>query len=493
MRAARVAMVGMLLGLGTAAGAPSDDVMLRLHEQVAAAEELERVARGGSDLAAYDACGEAYVAAAETSAIAVPEREAELRYNALACFDTAGSPERALAIAEGLIGAFPQAPVTPRAMVRAARLRERAGDVAGAAALLEDYSARFAGEAEAYDALAEAVRLRGALGDLAATTADVNAFVKRFGTRRRDAAADAMLFLARQTEVHGSPAEARAAYQRWQRTYSRSGTRLARGAALLASGELELARACPVPLTDGLCLRPAKAPRAVARCTAGITPRVAVPRDADAVHFAQVSLRVGAATVQTRPDIGGGWIRGRAALARASEATEQALVPPPAPALDGDGWSARSQTALATWLRQALDAHRRAERAAMDAIKIARDPRIHAEAMTLAATRLQVAIEQLDGAPLPAAVARHAEARAAYCGALTTVADELRAQLTAVIGACLSLDVVDERAACLRAADRLPAGAALVAPAARELVPAASWALSTGDVEPPAAAPPPAP
>ena len=235
------------------------DQLLKIHAQHARkqAEELERSAHESGDLAAYDRCGEAYLA------LAVPKDSYgdESLYNAIVCFQEGKSFERARAAARRLLSEYKKSRVVPRVI---ARLGKYEGDMANfetAAGFLEHYAAIAPAEKDVPDALSDAFLYRVSLGQLDRADADLRlAEIPRGRFSHPNFAwASIMMIEARLAAGQRSAAIARALAL----TGDRSTT--------LARGKLFAELACPVPLVAELCPM-ARDPKLVRRAQAELRP-----------------------------------------------------------------------------------------------------------------------------------------------------------------------------------------------------------------------------
>src|SRR5262249_41957196 len=98
---------------------------------------------------------------------------------------------------------YPNSKITARAV---ARLGKEDGDIAfydRASAKLEQYATKYAGEKDGYDALKDAAVYRKGIGDDAKAIDDTKTFIRLFGAKKPDNAANAMFALTSVYEKQG--------------------------------------------------------------------------------------------------------------------------------------------------------------------------------------------------------------------------------------------------------------------------------------------------
>jgi hypothetical protein len=231
------------------------EVVDRIHVQARRkqAERLEKTAKDGHDLAAYEACGEAYLAI-RGDAVGHRDGDDELLYNAVVCFDLAGSPDRALAIAAMLKKLYPSSRLVPRMLGRVAALASRIGRFADAAHAADELFTRFPQERDASRVAQDAIAWWLALGELDRAARLVDGLARLATTRRRDqpianagalAVIEAMLAAGRRRE-----AAQRAKLIARAVSVGNDRVLLLRAARVLADA------ACPLALADERCTRP---------------------------------------------------------------------------------------------------------------------------------------------------------------------------------------------------------------------------------------------
>src|SRR5260221_5554184 len=119
----------------------------------------------------------------------------EVLYNAGVCFEEGKSIVAAIGMFTRLQKYYPKSKITARAV---ARLGKAYGDIAyydRASDKLEEYALKYAGEKDAHDALNDAVLYRKGLGDDDKAIKDTKDFIKTFGSKNAQDAANASFSL----------------------------------------------------------------------------------------------------------------------------------------------------------------------------------------------------------------------------------------------------------------------------------------------------------
>ncbi len=118
--------------------------------------------------------------------VRIPARDGdELVFQTAACAELTGRSRDAIARYEMLRTLYPRSQLVLPATLRVANLYARIGTLDGAAARLEDYARKFAGEKNAPDALADAAAYRAMLADDPARRDDETIFDRDFGRKER--------------------------------------------------------------------------------------------------------------------------------------------------------------------------------------------------------------------------------------------------------------------------------------------------------------------
>ena len=226
---------------------------LRIQHRRKQAEDLERRGRATANFQLLVACGNAYMDIYNASPEATDNDE--ILYNALVCFHDGKSVGAAITAFGALQRFYPSSRLMPRAV---GRIGKAYGDVAfyeQAAARLEEYATKYAGEADAPRALADAVVYRKGIGDDARAIANTQRFVRMFAANQPQRAAEAHFSLASIYEKQGN----HDALVRHLREYLRRfGARGGAERVVIAHakiGQALWARSCPVKLVDGACVK----------------------------------------------------------------------------------------------------------------------------------------------------------------------------------------------------------------------------------------------
>jgi hypothetical protein len=210
------------------------------------AEKLESMAKDSRELADYDRCGDEYAAIAK--GVKGRERD-EVLYNALVCFEQAGSLERFRAIAAKLDVKATDPKLRARAVARRAVVEGNVGNFAAAADALEHYIVLAPGEKDAADAASDAIYYRLALGEVARAER-VLARLERLGHRALYSPVPShKLRIVFELLAAGKRSDARALARSFATSTDWARLGISPLQAVMILGDA----ACPVPLIDGLC------------------------------------------------------------------------------------------------------------------------------------------------------------------------------------------------------------------------------------------------
>jgi tetratricopeptide (TPR) repeat protein len=216
------------------------------------AEALERVANDTGDLAAYERCGEAYVALAGDRKSA-PGRD-EILYNAMVCFQGGRSVVRAIAIGRDLLATYPTSRAAPMALGRIIVAESAIAHYEEAAEAAELFLKRYPREKDALYVASDALLYRMALGDWAraARLIDVALDLAGPGREAREVIIGATSVLAKMVAAGERKAAARRA-----RVTAKLTARLKFEDTwgLWFAGRALVDAACAVEPVDGLCPR----------------------------------------------------------------------------------------------------------------------------------------------------------------------------------------------------------------------------------------------
>ncbi len=422
----------------------------------AAAEALERRAKDTGELAAYVACGQAYLALYNQD----PDGRGseELLYDAAVCFEQGGSIGVAITTYTRLVeltGADRE--VRARAMAHLIGAYEQIAFYDQAAQVLERYADEYgATRPDAALALDRAAELRRGLGQHDRAIADTMKYVRLPSTSARDRAA-AFFSVADLHEAHGDTGALIAHLRRYLEAHGAGGAPELRVAAHARLGQALWAQSCPVAPIDGSCLRVVRdrprpgdgagAPRGqAAPSTCGAASRLqveVVTRDARLVREAQREFAAAIAVFERsgRPGQGYGRYLHALALFHQSEPAYEAYLRVEFPArLDFDPRAPAVAKASRAKLEQYL-----ARKAAAGAVvqrgyeEVARTADA---AMTLAsiARRGQMqqhAADALAAADIPVRLRGDVQAVEGFCTTLQAVVGPLEASAAAAYAMCL--------------------------------------------------------
>ena len=422
------------------------------------AEALEADGKRTGDLTKYVACGSLYLEIYNADPLATDGDE--LLYDAGACFEEGKSLSAARTMFETLQKLFPTSKLAAHSVVRLGDDYAQTASYREAATKLEEYAAKYAGEADAYRALSDAVTFRKGVGDDAQAIVDTEAFVRRFGATHPAAAADAAWTLAAIYDKQGDLDRVASHLRGWLARYGATAGADRVVIAWARIGDAEWKRACPVATVDGTCAKVTRAaparltlrsvPAVGARCSEDKVETVAVARDARHVAAAMAAYASAIATWDAHGGKTGGDERGAryfyasAKLGRAERDFEAYLAQTIPSGLDFDPRSpaiaAHSKARFTQWLatKSAAGAVTRAQ---YDAVTTLGDG-----ATTIAAVaRMGQLTHTMSGQLFRAEVPRNLrtgpyadETSQAYCDELTAVAEPLEADAIRSYRGCLA-------------------------------------------------------
>ena len=424
-----------------------------------AAEASEAAGKRTGDLTKLVACGSSYLEIYNRDPLAADADE--LLYDAGACFEEGKSFSAARQVFELLEKLFPQSKLAARSLVRLGYDYAETASYREAAANLEDYAAKYAGEADAYRALSEAVTFRKGVGDDAQAIADTEAFIHRFGATHPTAAADASWTLGAIYDKQGELERLASHLRAWLGNYGPAASADRVVMAWTRIGDAEWKRACPVATVDGVCARVTRMapvrlelrgarPAVGLRCSEDKVETIAVARDRRHVAAALAAYDHAIAAWDARGGKTGGDERGArfayasAKLGRAERDFERYLAQLIPNGLDFDprspGIAAKSKQRFGRWL---------ADKAAAGAVTRAQYQVVTAlgdGATTIAAVaRLGQIAHTMSGQLFRAEIPRNLrtgpfaeETAQAYCDELTAVAEPLEADAIRSYRGCLA-------------------------------------------------------
>ena len=214
---------------------------------------LEAKAKETKDYSAYIACGLAFQDIYNRN----PEEPSndEVLYNAGVCFEEGKSIGAAISTFNTLQKYFPNSKITAKAV---ARLGKAYGDIAfydRASDKLEEYAKKYAGEKDAHDAMNDAVLYRKGIGDDQKAIDDTRYFIKTFGTKNKEDAANASFSL---TSIYEKGADKDMVVKHLREYLHEFGGSGGSDKAIIANvkiGQILFEQSCPVKQIDGSCVK----------------------------------------------------------------------------------------------------------------------------------------------------------------------------------------------------------------------------------------------
>ena len=217
------------------------------------AQALEDKAKESKDYAQYIACGLAY----EDIYNRNPEdpKNDEVLYNAGVCFEEGKSIGAAIGMFGALQKFYPNSKITQRAV---ARLGKAYGDIAfydRASDKLEEYAKKYAGEKDAHDAMNDAVLYRKGLGDDQKATEDTKYFIKTFGSKNSQDAANASFSLTSIYEKGNDKDAVVKHLHEYIHDFNEKGGADKLVIAYAKIGQILWEQSCPVKQVDNACVK----------------------------------------------------------------------------------------------------------------------------------------------------------------------------------------------------------------------------------------------
>jgi tetratricopeptide (TPR) repeat protein len=179
----------------------------------------------------------------------------EVLYNAGVCYEEGKSIGLAILMFSNLQKYYPNSKITQKAV---ARLGKAFGDIAyydRASDKLEEYAKKYAGEKDAHDAMNDAVLYRKGLGDDAKATEDTKYFIKTFGAKNAQDAANASYSLASLAEKNGDKDGVVKQLRDYIREFNERGGSDKLVIAYVRIGQILWEQSCPVKQIDGSCVK----------------------------------------------------------------------------------------------------------------------------------------------------------------------------------------------------------------------------------------------
>jgi tetratricopeptide (TPR) repeat protein len=217
------------------------------------AEQLEALAKESNDFGKYVACGQAYMDIYNRNPEATENDE--VLFNAGFCFGEGKSIGAEISAYNALERYYPNSKLTAKAV---ALLGKAYGDIAyydRASDKLEQYAKKYGGEKNAYDAMSDAVFFRKGIGDDAKAIEDTKYFIKTFGPKKPQEAANAMFSLTGIYEKQGDPDVVIKHLRDYIRQFGEKGGADRIVVAYAKIGQVLWHQSCPVKEVDGACVR----------------------------------------------------------------------------------------------------------------------------------------------------------------------------------------------------------------------------------------------
>jgi tetratricopeptide (TPR) repeat protein len=216
-------------------------------------ETMESAAKESGDFAKYVACGQAYMDIYNRNPEAAENDE--VLYNAGVCFESGKSIGAAIQSFNTLEKYYPSSKVTAKAI---ARLGKAYGDIAyydRASDKLEQYAKKYAGEKDAYDAMSDAVFYRKGIGEDTKAIENTKYFIKTFGTKKPQEAANAMFSMTGIYEKQGDGDGVIKHLRDYLHQFNERGGADRVVIAYAKIGQVLWRQSCPVKEIDGSCVK----------------------------------------------------------------------------------------------------------------------------------------------------------------------------------------------------------------------------------------------
>jgi tetratricopeptide (TPR) repeat protein len=211
--------------------------------------------REGKDFeknAKYKECGISMVAAAES----LPDHpeHAQRLYNAGLCFQNARLIGQAIKYRKQLIEQHPKDPLAQKALYQIAAGYHQIASYTKASEFYEQYATQFPGEGESPTALGNATVFRVGMGDHDKARDNMNAFIKFYGARKPDEAANVYFQMGEIYEKEQKDDELIKHFESYVKSWGKKGGVDKEIVAHFRIGELLWKRSCPVEGVNGACI-----------------------------------------------------------------------------------------------------------------------------------------------------------------------------------------------------------------------------------------------
>jgi tetratricopeptide (TPR) repeat protein len=200
----------------------------------------------------YKECGRSMLAAAES--MPAHPKHAERLYDAGQCFQNARLIGRAVAVRNELIKSHPESNLAKQSLFKIASGYHQLAFYREAATNYEQFATRFPGEKEASDALNNAYKFRVGLGESSQAIKDLNDYVKFYGAKKPQEAADVFFQLGEVYEKDNKPAEHVKHLENYLKMWGAKGSPEKQLIAHFKLGEYYWKKACPAEV-NGTCMK----------------------------------------------------------------------------------------------------------------------------------------------------------------------------------------------------------------------------------------------
>lgn len=216
-------------------------------------EVTEKRAKESGDLALYVECAEGYIELFNRDTNA--KNADELLYNAGVCFEQGKSIGAALEMFNKLSQLYPDSNHTAKAIAKLGNNYAAVAYYDRAASKYEEYAKKYGGEDNAFQAMSEAVFYRKGMGDDAKAIDNTKFFIKTFGNKDPEKAADAFFSLTAVYEKQGDPDQVVKHLRQYIGQYAKKGGTDRLVTAWTKIGITLWNQSCPVKTVDGSCVR----------------------------------------------------------------------------------------------------------------------------------------------------------------------------------------------------------------------------------------------
>ncbi len=201
----------------------------------------------------YKECGTSYEAAAET----IPDhpKHAERLYNAGLCFQNARLVGQAIRVRQQLIEKHAKDPLAQRALFQIASGYHQIASYSEAAKRYEEFATKFPGEKQSRTALGNAYTFRIGLGEFEKAVDDMNAFVKYYGTRDAQDAANVVFQMSEVYEKQNKTDDLVKHLTAYLKKWGAKGGVDKQILAHFKLGEISWKRSCPQEGVNGACIK----------------------------------------------------------------------------------------------------------------------------------------------------------------------------------------------------------------------------------------------